>query len=388
MGATITSGKDQELRDALARGLAGFLGALALLAVVASMVGGTGHLELAWLDIRSLPEGLATGLLLVAGCLWVLSAMLPRMGQVRRTSTVGVTLLMAAIALVNAANVGWIWATGNVRTGFPVPLSLLLGLGLLWMTGRIWRAGTADYRASLPVVIACMMCFAFLWPLLQILTLGRSDYRRPADVAVVLGARVHADGRLSEAVGDRVRKAVELYREGWVGGLIMSGGPGDGAIHETEAMRDAAIRAGVPAAAIRLDREGLNTRATAANTVRMVGQGGGRLLAVSEFYHLPRIRLAYAVEGCEVCTVPARPRHAARWLPLASLIREVPAYWLYYFRSVMPGSRQTIPAVIPALRPGFRFQSHTPSHAQAHAHPSRDQCHPGPRGASFAHPDC
>jgi uncharacterized SAM-binding protein YcdF (DUF218 family) len=388
MGARITQGESQELRDAVSRALAGFLGALALLAGAASMIGGTDHLELAWLDIRSIPDGVSTGLLLVAGCLWLLAALVPRMGQVRRASTVGVTLLMAAIALANAANVGWIWGHGRVRTGFPVPLSLLLGAGLLWMAGRIWRAGTTDQRASLPVVIACTMSFALIWPLLQILTLGRSDYRRPADVAVVLGARVYADGRLSEAVGDRVRTAVELYREGWVGGLIMSGGPGDGAIHETEAMRDAAIRAGVPAAAIRLDREGLNTRATAANTIRMVGMGGGRMLAVSEFYHLPRIRLAYAVEGWEVCTVPARPLHAARWFPLTSLIREVPAYWLYYFRSVLPGSRQAIPAIIPALRPGSPFQSHTPSHAQAHAHPSRDQCHPGPRRASFAHPDC
>jgi hypothetical protein len=384
MGATMTQGESHELRDAVTRALAGFLGMLALLAVVASMVGGADNLELAWLDIRSLPDVLATGLLVVTGWLWVLAALVPRMGQVRRTSTAGVTLLTAAIALVNAANVGWIWAIDSVRTGFPVPLSLVLGSGLLWLTVRIWRAGDGDHRASLSVVLAWTMILACLWPLLQILTLGRSDYRRRADVAVVLGARVYADGGLSEAVGDRVRTAVELYREGWVAGLIMSGGPGDGAIHETEAMRDAAIRAGVPAAAIRVDREGLNTRATAANTVRMVGQGGGRVLAVSEFYHLPRIRLAYAVEGMEICTVPARPRHASRWFPLASLIREVPAYWLYYFRSVLPGDRLTAQTIRPVVAPG----SDTPSHAQAHAHPSRNQCDPGPRRASLAHPDC
>jgi uncharacterized SAM-binding protein YcdF (DUF218 family) len=131
-------------------------------------------------------------------------------------------------------------------------------------------------------------------------------------------------------------------------------------------MRDAAIQAGVPAAAIRLDREGLNTRATAANTVRMVGRGGGRMLVVSEFYHLPRIRLAYAVEGREVCTVPARPRHASRWFPLGSLVREVPAYWLYYFRSVLPGDRRAIATTRPVVGPG----SHTQSHAQAQTHPS------------------
>jgi vancomycin permeability regulator SanA len=252
------------------------------------------------------------------------------------------------------------------------------------MTGRIWRTGTGERRASIAVVLACATAMACLWPLLQIATLGRSDYRRPAEVAVVLGARVYADGRLSDAVADRVRAAVELYREGLVAGLIMSGGPGDGAIHETEAMRDAAIQAGVPAEAIRLDRDGLNTRATAANTVRMAGGGGVRFLVVSEFYHLPRIRLAYAVEGLEVCTVPARPRHLSRWFPLGSLMREVPAYWLYYFRSVLPGDRRAVATTRPVVGPG----SHTQSHAQAHAHPSRNQRHPGPRGSSLAHPDC
>ncbi len=378
------AGKNQELRDALMRALAAFCAGLALLSVVASGLGGAEHLELVWLDIRWLPGWLATGLLGVAGGLWLAMALAPAMGRVQRISTAGVTVLMAGIALANAANVGWIWVTGSVRMSFPVPLSLLLGAGLLWMSGRIWRAGTAERRASVFVVLAWTTALACLWPLLQILTLGRSDYRRPAEVAVVLGARVYADGRLSDAVADRVRTAVELYRDGWVEGLILSGGPGDGTIHETEAMRDAAIQAGVPAAAIRLDREGLNTRATAANTVRMVGRGGGRMLVVSEFYHLPRIRLAYAVEGREVCTVPARPRHASRWFPLGSLVREVPAYWLYYFRSVLPGDRRAIATTRPVVGPG----SLTQSHAQAQTHPSRNQRDPGPRGASLAHPDC
>lgn len=377
-------GGNQELRDGLARGLAGFCAGLALLAVAASGLGGTKHLELVWLDIRWLPGSLATGWLAVAGVLWLALALVPTMGRLRRVSTAAVTLLMTGIALANAVNVGWLWMAGSVRTGFPVPLSLILGAGLFWMTWRIWRDGTGEQRASIFVVLACGTAMACLWPLLQIVTLGRSDYRRPAAVAVVLGARVYADGRLSDAVGDRVWTAVELYREGLVGELIMSGGPGDGAIHETEAMRDEAIRAGVPKEAIRLDREGLNTRATAANTVRMIENGGGRLLVVSEYYHLPRIRLAYAVEGVEVCTVPARPRYLSRWVPLGSLIREVPAYWLYYFRSVLPGDWRAVATTRPVVGPG----SHTQSHAQAQTHPSRNQCDPGPRGASLAHPDC
>ena len=60
------------------------------------------------------------------------------------------------------------------------------------------------------VAFACLAIF----PLAQMFFFGKTDYRRPADAAVVLGARVYADGRLSDALADRVRTACQLYRDG------------------------------------------------------------------------------------------------------------------------------------------------------------------------------
>ena len=85
--------------------------------------------------------------------------------------------------------------------------------------------------------MVCVLAF----PLSQILFFGKTDYRRAADVAVVFGARAYADGRPSDALADRVRAACELYRSGTVTKLIFSGGPGDGAIHETEAVARARL---------------------------------------------------------------------------------------------------------------------------------------------------
>ena len=112
--------------------------------------------------------------------------------------------------------------------------------------------------------------------------------------------------------------------------LVFSGGPGDGPVHETEAMRAMALRLGVPPTAIALDRAGLNTEATVRNTTALATHG--RVLAVSEFYHLPRIKLAYQRAGCEVFTVPARPTHWLQAWPLRSVLREIPAFWAYYGR--------------------------------------------------------
>ena len=74
------------------------------------------------------------------------------------------------------------------------------------------------------------------FPLLQILCFGHTDYRRHADAAVVFGCRVYSDGTPSGALEDRVRQACELFELGYVEHLVMSGGPGPGATHETDAM--------------------------------------------------------------------------------------------------------------------------------------------------------
>src|SRR6185295_13715057 len=104
----------------------------------------------------------------------------------------------------------------------------------------------------------------------------------------------------------RVRTACTLYKDGWVPKLVFSGGPGDGDVHETECMRRMALKLGVPDSAIVLDKEGLNTRSTVAQTrpifERLHAQ---RVIAVSHFYHLPRIKLAYQQAGINVFTVPA-----------------------------------------------------------------------------------
>ena len=234
------------------------------------------------------------------------------------------------VLLANSTVVLGLFLRGDVRAGMPVPASLVFAAAFAFIGFHAGRR--ASNRSGRPLVLATALLCVGLFPVVQVLCFGRTDYRRPADVAVVFGARVYADGRLSDAVADRVRTATRLYREGWVSELVMSGGPGDGAIHETAAMRTAAIRDGVPAAAIRVDLAGLSTAATVRNTAGEFA--GRRVLAVSEYYHLPRIKLAFARAGVEIFTVPAEARDWRRALDLRSSLREVPAFWLYYLRSL------------------------------------------------------
>jgi vancomycin permeability regulator SanA len=161
-----------------------------------------------------------------------------------------------------------------------------------------------------------------LFPVGHALTFGRTSYARKADWIVVPGARCYADGRPSQALAERVRTACRLHREGYASRLFLSGGPGDGAAHETEAMLALAMEEGVPRGQIALDREGLNSLATIRHAPP------GRLLVVSHFYHLPRLKLLARREGREAYTVPADEERRIRGTPWF-VAREIAAFWRY-----------------------------------------------------------
>jgi uncharacterized SAM-binding protein YcdF (DUF218 family) len=159
---------------------------------------------------------------------------------------------------------------------------------------------------------------------------GTTDYRRRADAAVVFGARAYADGRPSDALADRVRTGCDLYHQRLTPRLVFSGGPGDGSVHETEAMRRMAIALGVPDDAILLDPGGINTQATVRNTDALFKREGIRsVLAVSHAYHLPRVKMCYQRKGWDVYTVPAEQKYILRAMPFM-VAREVAAMWVYY----------------------------------------------------------
>jgi vancomycin permeability regulator SanA len=181
------------------------------------------------------------------------------------------------------------------------------------------------------VVVLC----GILFPLAQQVFFGKTVYVQPAQVAVVLGCQVHGDGHASVALVDRVRTAAELYRAGLAQRLLMSGAQGVGEpVNETVTMRQLAIGFGVPAEAIAVDPNGANTDATVRDTVPMVRAAGyGRVAVVSDFFHLPRIKLAYQRLGYDVITVPSRAHRIPQTTGL--VLREVPAFWVYYARAVL-----------------------------------------------------
>ena len=94
-------------------------------------------------------------------------------------------------------------------------------------------------------------------------------------------------------------------------------------------MRARAMAAGVPSSAIVLDEQGLNTRASAANSrTIMAQQGWRRALVVSHYYHLARCKAAFTRAGVRAVTVPAHMPQRMRREPYF-LLRECAAYLVY-----------------------------------------------------------
>ena len=324
------------INDGVARGLALFFGGFSLLNLLGNLRSPGFDATLWWIDLRTLPDWLAAMLLLLVSLCLITFAVRPPRSAWRRILTLGCVALLAAITLANAVSFYVLLLRREIAAAVPMPLSLAFSFAFVFILVTVLRSVHVEHRTKdfFLVSAVCAAC-ALIFPLAQMLCFGKTDYRRPADAVVVLGARAYADGRPSDALADRVRTACKLYREGMAKKLIFSGGPGDGAIHETEAMRRMAIQLGVKPGDILRDEVGLNTRATVRNSEAMFSQlHVRRVLVVSHFYHLPRIKLTYQRDGWDVYTVPAKETYLLRQTPY-NMLREVAALWVYYFRPLV-----------------------------------------------------
>jgi SanA protein len=158
---------------------------------------------------------------------------------------------------------------------------------------------------------------------------GSQIYRQPSDVppapaALVFGAGYWPGGRLSDALADRMDAAIELYREGKVNKLLLSGDNRVAAYNEPAAMADYAAARGVPRQDLVLDYAGRRTYDTCYRAGAIFGLE--RAVLVTQTFHLPRALFTCDHLGLDVTGLVADRHHLLRepWYRLrevAALIR-------------------------------------------------------------------
>jgi len=161
---------------------------------------------------------------------------------------------------------------------------------------------------------------------------GLSTRPAPADLALVLGNTVTRDNRPMARLEARLEAALALYRHGGCRSIMVSGGidPVDGR-NEAAGMRRWLLERGVPAGDVIEDPYGDNTRASALHAQAWLAAHGRRsVVAVSQYFHLPRARLALRQAGAE----DAGGTYPRRWFrrDIYSCLREVPGYAAYLLR--------------------------------------------------------
>jgi len=325
---------------AFSRGLAVFIGGFSLLNILGEFRYPGFDSNHWWIDFRPVETFASRLFLAVVSISLVAYSIRPILSRWRRLLTLGLVGILLVTTVKNVVNFYVLLGRGTITAGFPVAFSLIVSTAItIVLVALVAEKGKLQGKKVLltkivfvATVAACLVGF----PLGQMFCFGKTDYRRRADAIVVFGARVYADGRLSHALADRMRTGCQLYLEGLADRLILSGGPGDGDVHETEAMRRMAIELGVPEKTIVLDKEGVNTEATVKNTCQMFERLGiKRVIAVSHFYHLPRIKMTYQRRRWEVYTVPAKESYVLTEMP-KYILREVAALWVYYLQPIMP----------------------------------------------------
>ncbi len=323
----------------VSRGLSLFIGGFSLLNLLGELRFPGFDANHWWIDFRPLDTVPVQVFLFVVSIFLLAYSLHPKMSDWRCKVTSTLTAILLGFTTWNILNFHILLYRGTIKAGFPVAFSLIVSIALVIVLIALALPKVSLYdskplSSKITFVSTLLICLVG-FPLGQMFCFGKTDYSRRADAIVVFGARVYADGRPSDALADRVRTGCGLYLDGLADRLIFSGGPGDGDIHEAESMRTMAIALGVPKEVILLDTEGVNTKATVKNTAEIFDRLGiKRVLAVSHFYHLPRIKMSYQRRRWEVYTVPAKETYLLTQMP-KYILREVVALWLYYLRPIV-----------------------------------------------------
>ncbi|WP_418791942.1 SanA/YdcF family protein [Phosphitispora sp. TUW77] len=127
-----------------------------------------------------------------------------------------------------------------------------------------------------------------------------------ADAAIVLGARVYKNGGLSPVLADRLDTGIELYTEGKVKKLLLTGDHGQASYDEVNNMRLYALEQGVPETDIFMDHAGFSTYESMyrARDIFQVKKA----IIVTQDFHLPRALYVAQALGLHASGVSADKR--------------------------------------------------------------------------------
>jgi SanA protein len=128
-----------------------------------------------------------------------------------------------------------------------------------------------------------------------------------AEVAIVPGALVQPDGRMSAMLADRVRQAAALWRVGKVRKILVSGDHGSWKYDEPDTMRKTLVADGVMPEDVFEDHAGFDTWATMVRARQIFGVR--RAVVITQGFHMPRALFLAHEAGIDASGLTADLHH-------------------------------------------------------------------------------
>jgi SanA protein len=172
------------------------------------------------------------------------------------------------------------------------------------------------------------------------------EYAPPRWLAIVLGAGLRRDGRPSNVLADRVSVAVELYHQGKISKILMSGSGYNPLYNEPLAMQKLAIQLGVHPNDIIIDSGGTRTFESCRRAKQIFDVNNAIL--ISQRFHLPRALGICEALGLDAVGVSADLRDYGRFTMRFWQFREIPAtlaaLWDSYIAPMIERCANTLPS--------------------------------------------
>jgi SanA protein len=128
-----------------------------------------------------------------------------------------------------------------------------------------------------------------------------------AEVAIVPGALVQPDGRMSAMLADRVRQAARLWHAGKVAKILVSGDHHAWAYDEPDTMRKVLVEHGVPPRDVFEDHAGFDTWATMVRARSIFNVKDA--VVVTNGFHMPRALFLAEEAGIDATGLTADLHH-------------------------------------------------------------------------------
>lgn len=156
---------------------------------------------------------------------------------------------------------------------------------------------TAAMLAALMVYIAANTASIYIY--------AEMDEKRAADTAIILGAAADESGP-SPVYRERINHGIELYNDGYVGKLIMTGGTGEGNTHsDAYIAKQYAVSQGIPDGDILTEDTSTITQENLENSKLIMDENGfDTATIVSDPLHMRRAMLLARDAGITAYSSP------------------------------------------------------------------------------------